>query len=485
MEQRPAAIDFSKGIERKLTVNHPEFLLVDSIAPGKSRQRPKNSHVSQGAFEAKDDPTVAKPFRFESKNSYITEQFREAKEDINFLSKKDINKLRSSYFSSPLATTFVRNEIVAELYDHRHSLAKLVEAEPKISATSLSTKRNDAISKSNKFFYAHEIDSIEVFTAKFGKQIFNDLKSAFQQFEVVSKATSKQSVISDSSGTGTILVRNVLEAFHCMGRNLQQAVFLTLCDKVELLPRDHLSLTQFVCLYAHFFLLDRSISPTINDSFTTYQNVITAPTTETDSLNYQSTAIKSISEIAILYAQDLSWRSASEQKSHLIRSLCTGRSAIEINLITEISNKFEAIDTSNCGEITFENVKTMIKSILASDHYRAAISTSLDPKSASSFIGKIDSVFESLYARIKQQSRSSVFLPEIYEYFGSTIEQLSTSALTISEAFQVLRLRLKVSDLREYLRTVIKAIDSVIIHDTDQRYWRINANNDVCREFIE
>ena len=236
----------------------------------------------------------------------------------------------------------------------------------------------------------------------------------------------------------------------------------------DLSQQDYLTLSELACVFAYFFLsYDRNINENLlfasdvspmkllrssQDSNNNKQNIMSVSTN------------KSITQISITTMQDILWRGSNDQVTKFIQKICTGRSKKVIDMITSIRDQFDDFDKMEKGEIYMEEL------------YKILNSFNFKKQSV------IDKVCESLKEHIHQQGRNTVLLPEIFEYFGMIIQETGDAILDIKEVYALLRTHLSTSEVRNMSNYVIKLIDNIILHDTENKFWSINTLSDVSAD---
>lgn len=167
-----------------------------------------------------------------------------------------------------------------------------------------------------------------------------------------------------------------------------------------------------------------------------------------------------LSEIAVQTLQEERWRGSSDQTQAFIRRLCVGRSETIVIMIAKIRDAFEYLDDADVKEVDCSNIYDIFK--------RSDILTTSIEMLVNKFIDKL-----------KKQGRDKFTLPEVFEHFGSILQEMSDSTVTIPEAFALLRLNLPVPEVTSAAHVAMKIIDNILNHVNDSKYWQINIKSEV------
>ena len=273
---------------------------------------------------------------------------------------------------------------------------------------------------------------LATFAQRLGKKQLRELEKTFDSF-----ATKDNEV-----GVAKIFCRDILEAFLSMGRAITITRLLEWMNDADVKPLDKLSLADFVSVFAFFFTSGLS-----------------------DGLKDESSAaaeykLKTVAEIAIQVLQQEKWSGRIEQNVQLIARLCAGRTASVVGYITKIREAFESFDATNSGSVSIQNLAEIFK----------LSNISFDT---------LGSMIKNFAFRLKQQSRETFLLPEVFEFFGASIQEYGEGTLSVTEAFAMIRMHCNPTDIRLAADMMLLIIDNIINHPTDSKFWHVNVKSEV------
>ena len=165
--------------------------------------------------------------------------------------------------------------------------------------------------------------------------------------------------------------------------------------------QDYLTISEFACVFAHFFLSYERNETDDRLSFSTGDpSSLKKLTGKMDmsgtfkSMQQMRDSVLaenlSISQIAIATMQNVLWRGTNDQVSKFIQKVCTGRSKKVVELVVNIRNKFEEFDRQEYGEISVEDLK---KVLLLTSNFKNQVA--------------VGTIYESLKEHVNQQGRNT------------------------------------------------------------------------------
>jgi Ca2+-binding EF-hand superfamily protein len=290
-------------------------------------------------------------------------------------------------------------------------------------------KQENAKSLGKSLRLAEDSKDIANFAHRFSSKQLRAIEKAFDQFAV------------KDGGVAKIMCRDILESFLSMGRAITVSRLLEWMNDADVKPLDRLTLADFVAVFAYFF------SSSVADNMDLQSNSATSE-------------LKTIAEIAVQVLQHEKWSGKSEQNAQLVARLCAGRSGTVVGFISKIRESFETFDASNSGLVSASSL---------SDIFRL---------SNLAFDG-LGQMVKNFTFRLKQQSRETFSLPELFEFFGHNIQEYGEGTLSVSEAFAMLRMHCSASDIRLGTDMMLLIIDNILNHPTDSKFWTVNIRSEV------
>ena len=268
------------------------------------------------------------------------------------------------------------------------------------------------------------------FSHKFGKKLLNDLERAFDTFAV-----------KGSSGGMGMPASKILEAFHRVGRAITVSKLKEWMADVEVYPEDAISLADFISVYDFFF----GKPDTWKERTTVHDTPLT------------------ISEIALIVLQEEPWQGTRIDHDKLLRRLSHGRSSKVIEMLSNVRDIFEEMDTSSRGVINFSDIPPLLKKLKISP---ASVEYSVR-----------------ICAEKAGKSNTHTFaLPEVFVHFGSILTDIAESSISVAEAFAMFRLHSSSTEIRVAADLVCRILDN-ILQKQDPKYWQVNLNSEVS--FLE
>jgi Ca2+-binding EF-hand superfamily protein len=288
-----------------------------------------------------------------------------------------------------------------------------------------------------------EVRDMAAFAAKFGKKLLRELESAFDKF-----ATTERNQ-SSSDENPKMLARDIISCFLSMGKAITVTRLLEWMNEADISPQDKLSLADFAVVYSYFF------HPTVSDMERKNKEGANNPFVR-----------MTLSEIAIQVLQEERWKGSTNQTILFIQRLSAGRSDMVVGCIEKLREAFDALDSNNTGEVSITKIDDLFQF--------SGISNSSTIKAS----------IQKFCVRIEQQGRENFIFPEIFENFGSFIQEHADASLGIAEAFAMLRMHCSLSDIRSAADMSLRIIDNILNNTGDSKYWQINVQSQVRRLFI-
>ena len=273
---------------------------------------------------------------------------------------------------------------------------------------------------------------LATFAQRLGKKQLRELEKTFDSF-----ATKD-----NEAGVARIFCRDILEAFLSMGRAITITRLLEWMNDADVKPMDKLTLADFVSVFSFFF--SSGLSDGLKDEHSTPGEF----------------KLKTIPEIAIQVLQQEKWSGRIEQNVQLIARLCAGRTASVVGYITKIREAFESLDAANSGSVSIQNLAETFK----------LANISFD---------NLGSMIKNFTFRLKQQSRETFLLPEVFEFFGASIQEYGEGTLSVTEAFAMIRMHCNPTDIRLAVDMMLVIIDNILNHPGDSKFWHVNIKSEV------
>jgi Ca2+-binding EF-hand superfamily protein len=245
----------------------------------------------------------------------------------------------------------------------------------------------------------------------------------------------------DASGTPRVLARDILEAFHRLGRSVTVTRLQEWMVDSDVRPMDALSLADFVSVFCFFF------GPS------SAQRSEMAATGATSSSGVRL----SLAEVAVQVMTGERWTGSKEQTVSLVQRLCAGRGEALTTLVCAVRDAFEALDDAQVGEVYLQNAGQVLS--------KAGVAPARAETALKTFREKMD-----------RQGRVAFFLPEVFEAFGAVLEESQRGgSVSIAEAFAMLRLYLSHTEVHAAADLAVRVVDNILGHPKDPKYWQINT----------
>ena len=318
------------------------------------------------------------------------------------------------------------------------SFANLVYGDLDVDDNSMSKRAKDQLRRSLRM--EEQWSELSEFAKSFGAKQMKALERVFNQYSVVVATGNADDEIPK------IPARSIIEAFHSLDKPVTVTRIQDWMTEADVRPTDSLTLADFACVFAYFFGPHKLHGSKSHSSAGSSEAALGRMT---------------LSEIAVQTMQEERWRSTSDQVTSFVARLCSGRSKNAVAVITSIRDAFEALDSDNNGDVSVSNTADLFKGCEGLN------------------IGGLGAPIYAFVERLKKQGRGTFSLPELFESFGSYIQDAGEKSISVSEAFSMLRLHNSIADVRLTAGKLVEIIDKILQNSSDPKYWVLNVKSEV------
>ena len=278
-----------------------------------------------------------------------------------------------------------------------------------------------------------EFRDMASFALSFGKKLLRDLERSFAFYSKL-----------DSQNVPRMRASDIIEAFHTMGRAVTMTRLQDWMTDSDVRPQDLLSLADFATCFAFFFTPPEG------------RGVVGSGSAR-ETTNFTNLTL---GEVAVTTLQSERWRGTEEQVISFVRRLTAGRSEALAKTIGAIRDAFEAkLKSPEDSEVSLTDIEDIFVQAKASSP-----AVSLSAKKFSE--------------RLKRQGRGTFSLPELFEFFGSIVQETGEGSVSIAEAFAMMRLHYNTADVRLIADMAQKVVENILQHTDDSKYWLVNIKSE-------
>ena len=280
-----------------------------------------------------------------------------------------------------------------------------------------------------------EWKNMAAFALSFGTKLLRKLERAFDFY-------AKK----DTQGVARMPAASIIDAFHTVGKAVTVTRLQEWMTDADVQPMDLLTLADFAAVFAFFFTPPAAVGSAGHGT----------PAGDEDADRYGS---MSMSEIAIQTLQDERWRATDEQTISFIRRLSSGRTEQMMTTIGAVRDAFESSAGFRDGEASLTDLEEIFRK------------AKVPPQSTQLAINKFTD-------RLKKTGRGTFSLPEMFEFFGSIIQEAGDSSVSVAEAFAMLRLHYNAADVRGVADMALKVTSNILDHTNDSKFWLVNIRSE-------
>eukprot|EP00981_Chlorochromonas_danica_P006231 scaffold1310_cov219-Ochromonas_danica.AAC.6 len=274
------------------------------------------------------------------------------------------------------------------------------------------------------------------FEQTYGHSIALKLEDAFSRL-----ATKRSDYDLDKQET-KIAAKNLMDAFTMMGKGLTISKLSRWMEEADVSLYDELSFADFAAAYVALF-----------------------PLKDNNSLDLKMASLSTLSDVSVQVLREEKWTGSSDQTQAFIGRLCAGRSDAVITCIGKLRNAFEALDANGAGFLSLSLCPRLFQeSGLTSSDIDAAMSR---------FVSRQEATNSGLFS-----------LPEVFEHFGSAIQQCAENVLTVSEAVSLYRLRFSPNEVHSALKLVNVIVNNIVDTPTQNKFWFVNIDGETFNRCI-
>ncbi|KAJ1409004.1 hypothetical protein B484DRAFT_403358 [Ochromonadaceae sp. CCMP2298] len=266
------------------------------------------------------------------------------------------------------------------------------------------------------------------FAHKFGPKQLKDLEKVFDSLAAAHPGEDAR-----------MLVRDLIEAFLSLGRAITVSRLQEWMAEAGIAPRDRLTLADFAAVYAYFF----SPQEAMHQADTILTGAVSA-------------VRLTLAEIAVQVLQEERWRGTQAQTAMFVRRLCAGRGDALVQSVAKLRAAFEELDTNSTAEVPVSQLSDVF--------YKAQYP-----------ISSMQTQLQRFRERLEQQMRGTFSLPEVFEHFGPHIQDAAESAVSVAEAFSMMRMHCSTTEVRLASDLCSRIVEGVLAHPHESKFWLINV----------
>ncbi|RYH28863.1 hypothetical protein EON65_10590 [archaeon] len=296
----------------------------------------------------------------------------------------------------------------------------LIYANIKYSSSSSDLSSTRDVSKLGRTL--NEKSYLKKFQQTYGNRMLVELEDTFYKF--AEKQVEEQKMPA----------RSLMDAFVSLGKAITVSKLSGWMAEADVHMHDYLSLADFAAAYGNLFPLRLE---------KTKQSGVVL--------------LDSLSNVASQIMREERWSGSEAQVQDLITRLCAGRSDAVVNVIGKIRNAFELLDREKHGYLPSSYIHKIFHE------------TQITPNEISSLIIKF-------LTRMESSASASFSLIEVFEFFGSCLQQYAESILSVGEATSLLRLRLDNNAVYKALKLSLSVAENILDHPTERKYWFVNID---------
>jgi Ca2+-binding EF-hand superfamily protein len=280
-----------------------------------------------------------------------------------------------------------------------------------------------------------ESAALSEFAVGFGAKLMRELERAFDKYAIKGPEGRE----------AKLRIGSLLDAFQSLNKPITMTRISDWVTETRQGFTDTLSLADFAAAYKYFFSPESKMS--------------SASSEWSQSGRFMAL---SLSQIATQTLQEERWTGNHHQVVAFIQRLCAGkRSNNTKTIIGNIRDAFESLDKESTASVSISSVGEMFKGVEGIN------------------VAQLATPLRAFTEHINLQRRQTFSLPEVFEYFGSYIEEAGEGHVTVNDSFLLLNQNYQLHEVRAIGEKVLDIIEKILHNPKEPKYWSLNINSEV------